>query len=51
LNSTITLSIDSDYRDNRRLSFSIDHDRFQLELALEQTEFIPVPKTDQKGLK
>lgn len=48
LNSTITLSIDSDYRDNRRLSFSIDHDRFQLELALEQTEFITVPKTDEK---
>ncbi|GAB6094728.1 hypothetical protein JCM14469_09800 [Desulfatiferula olefinivorans] len=43
LNSTITLSIDSDYRDNRRISFSIDHDRFQLELAMEQTEFITLP--------
>lgn len=44
LNSAITLTIDSDYRDNRRISFSIDHDRFQLELALEQTEFITLPK-------
>lgn len=43
LNSTITLSIDSDYRDNRRISFSIDHDRFQLELAMEPTEFITLP--------
>lgn len=46
LNSTITLSIDSDYRDNRRISFSIENDRFQLELAMEQTEFITVPKED-----
>lgn len=43
LNSTITLSIDSDYRDNRRISFSIEHDRFQVELAMEQTEFIVLP--------
>lgn len=50
LNSAITLTIDSDYRDNRRISFSIEHDRFQLELALEQTEFITLPikpETDQ----
>lgn len=46
LNSAITLTIDSDYRDNRRISFYIDHDRFQLELALEQTEFITLPRTD-----
>ena len=44
LNSAITLTIDSDYRDNRRISFSIEHDRFQLELALEQTEFIMLPQ-------
>lgn len=40
LNSPITLTIDADYRDNRRLSFSIENDRFQVEMALEQTEFI-----------
>jgi CheY-specific phosphatase CheX len=44
LNSAITLTIDSDYRDNRRISFSVEHDRFQLELALEQTEFIILPQ-------
>ncbi len=50
LNSAITLTIDSDYRDNRRISFSIEHDRFQLELALEQTEFISLPRKDGSGL-
>lgn len=44
LNSAITLTIDSDYRDNRRIAFSIEHDRFQVELALEQTEFITIPR-------
>ncbi|MBU1171084.1 MAG: DUF3334 family protein [Proteobacteria bacterium] len=51
LNSTITLSIDSDYRDNRRISFSIGHDRFQLELAMEQTEFIILPTDNMNELK
>lgn len=46
LNSTITLTIDSDYRDNRRISFSIENDRFQVELAMEQTEFLTLPKED-----
>ena len=49
LNSAITLTIDSDYRDNRRISFSIDHDRFQVELALEQTEFITLPEKMEAG--
>lgn len=48
LNSAITLTIDSDYRDNRRISFSIEHDRFQFEVALEQTEFIVLPKKATK---
>jgi len=42
LTSAITLTIDSDYRDNRRMAFNIEQVRFQLELALEQTEFINI---------
>lgn len=44
LNSAITLTIDSDYRDNRRMAFNIEQKRFHLELALEQTEFINIKK-------
>lgn len=40
LSSPITLLIDSDDRDNRRMVFSIDRDKFNIELAMEQTEFI-----------
>lgn len=43
LTSAITLSIGTDYRDNRRISFAIDTDRFQVEVALEQTEFTTLP--------
>ena len=42
LTSAITLTVDSDYRDNRRMAFNIEQERFQLELALEQTEFISI---------
>lgn len=48
LNSAITLTIDSDYRDNRRIAFSIGHDRFQFEIAMEQTEFIVLEKEDRQ---
>jgi CheY-specific phosphatase CheX len=42
LNNAITLSIDSEYRDNRRIVFSIGgSSRFSMEIAMEQTEFIP----------
>lgn len=44
LNTAITLTIDSDHRDNRRMAFNIEQERFQLELALEQTEFISIEK-------
>lgn len=40
LNSVITLVIDSDYRENRRLSFRIGNYSFRTELAMEHTEFI-----------
>ncbi len=40
LNSSITLTPDLDYRDNRRIVFSIGTNRFYMEMALEQTEFI-----------
>ncbi|MCB2181186.1 MAG: DUF3334 family protein [Desulfobulbaceae bacterium] len=42
LNNAITLTPDMNYQDNRRVSFSIGTSRFQMELALEQTQFIPV---------
>ncbi|MBF0100572.1 MAG: DUF3334 family protein [Desulfobacterales bacterium] len=44
LNSEITLIIDSDYRDNRRLVFQLDTTRFYMEIALEATEFITLSK-------
>ena len=40
LNSSITLTPDLDYQDNRRIVFSIGTSRFHMEMALEQTEFI-----------
>ena len=40
LNSAITLVIDSDYGENRRLSFKIGNYNFRLELAMEHTEFV-----------
>lgn len=36
----ITLIIDSDFRENRRIVFTVDQHRFHIELAMEQTEFI-----------
>ena len=42
LNSAITLVIDSDYGENRRLSFKIGNYSFRLELAMEHTEFIAI---------
>ena len=40
INSAITLVIDSDYRENRRLSFKIGNYSFRIEIAMEHTEFI-----------
>ncbi len=40
LNSSITLVIDSDYGENRRLSFKIGNYSFRIEIAMEHTEFI-----------
>lgn len=42
LNSAITLVIDSDYGENRRLSFKIGNYSFRLELAMEHTEFVAI---------
>ncbi|WP_300459329.1 DUF3334 family protein [Desulfobacula sp.] len=42
LNSSITLVIDSDYRENRRLSFKIGHYNFRIEIAMEHTEFVHI---------
>jgi hypothetical protein len=40
LSSSIILTIDTDYRENRRLSFSINNEKFYFELAMESAEFI-----------
>lgn len=40
LNSAITLILDCDYRDNRRMVFNVNGHKFNIELALERTEFI-----------
>lgn len=40
LNNAITLTPDLDFQDNRRIVFSINSNRFQMELALERTQFI-----------
>lgn len=42
INSSITLLIDSDYRENRRLSFKIGNYSFRIEIAMEHTEFISI---------
>ncbi len=42
LNSAITLVIDSDYREHRRLSFKIDNHNFRIEIAMEYTEFVTI---------
>jgi len=43
--SPITLIIDSDERVNRRMVLSIDRHKFNIELAMEKTEFIPTRKS------
>jgi CheY-specific phosphatase CheX len=40
LSSSVTLVIDSDYGENRRLSFRIGNYSFRIEIAMEHTEFI-----------
>lgn len=40
LNSSITLVIDADYAENRRLSFKIGNYNFRVGIAMEHTEFI-----------
>jgi CheY-specific phosphatase CheX len=40
LSSAITLVIDSDYGENRRLSFKIGNNNFRIEIAMEHAEFI-----------
>ncbi len=42
LNNAIILTIDMAYSENRRISFSIDNEKFYLELAMESADFIPV---------
>ncbi len=42
LNSSITLVIDSDYGENRRLSFKFGNYSFRIEIAMEHTEFITI---------
>jgi CheY-specific phosphatase CheX len=40
LNSAIILTIDTDYKENRRVSFTVDKQKFYLELAMESTKFM-----------
>ena len=40
LNTAIILTIDTDYRENRRISFAVNNERFYFELAMETSEFI-----------
>ena len=42
LNSSITLTPDLDYQDNRRIVFTIGANRFHMELVMEKTEFIQI---------
>jgi len=42
LNSSITLVIDSDYGENRRLSFKIGNYSFRIEIAMEHAEFVTI---------
>lgn len=43
LNSAITLTPDSEFQVNRRITFSLESQRFYMELSLERTEFIVSP--------
>jgi len=42
LNNAITLAPELHYPDNRRVSFTIGNNRFHMELALEQTQFVQI---------
>ncbi|MCP4116387.1 MAG: DUF3334 family protein [Desulfobacteraceae bacterium] len=44
LNSSITLTPDMENQENRRVSFSVGFSSFQMEIAMEQTEFVPFVK-------
>ncbi len=44
LNSAITLKIDADFSENRRLSFNIENHHFIFEISMEKTEFITLPE-------
>ncbi len=46
LNSAITLTLDADHSENRRLSFNIESNHFLFEIAMEKTEFIALPLVD-----
>ena len=46
LNSAITLKIDADFSENRRLSFNIENHHFIFEVSMEKTEFIILPEAD-----
>lgn len=43
LNSAIILTIDSDFKENRRIAFMVDKHKFYFELAMESTKFMTVP--------
>jgi hypothetical protein len=40
LNSEIILTIDADYKENRRITFAVDKHKFYFELAMESTQFM-----------
>jgi CheY-specific phosphatase CheX len=40
LNSAIILTIDTDYKENRRIAFTVQKQKFYLELAMESTKFL-----------
>lgn len=42
LNSAITLVIEANYAENRRLSFKIGNYSFRIEIAMEHTEFVQI---------
>lgn len=42
INTAITLIIDSDYRDNRRIALRMGHHKFSMELAIETLKFRPL---------
>lgn len=47
LNSSITLQIDAEDSENRRLSFNIENHHFIFEVSMEKTEFITLPEARQ----